>query len=220
MSSEYDDSRNWGAIEDEKQQPSLPTVIRKGEKKKRPRDEIDLCIPEIQNFLGDPTAHHVKTEEGGEITCRACKKGYFVGKDEIVDRIAMTIRSYAFVVSRPALIDTIYKICEFYRSKAVTAEEDDPGEWTHEEIDFHLFTCMTDPGLICLKQISDLKEELESLRKVLWRTNPDGTREPDKNVASIYFATQKQLKDFLTMAPEKTVAYNPKLDVQRSSRKG
>jgi hypothetical protein len=167
------------------------------------------------------TTGAVKYEEGeeGGTTCRACKVGYFVTKDAFVDKIAAVIRKYAFVLSRQALIHAIYELSQTQREIIINDGEDDPGEWTHDEIEHHLFNCMTDSGLIFLKQISDLKDELTSLQKMLWKTNADGTREMDKNVFSVWFATQKQIKDFLSMAPEKTLAFNPKLSIQLSTRK-
>lgn len=161
-------------------------------------------------------------DEGqGEVTCRACKVGYFVTKDTFVDQIAATIRKYAFVLSRQALVHAIYELSQKQRETIINQGEDDPGEWTHDEIEHHLFNCMTDSGLIFLKQISDLKDEVASLQKMLWKTNPaDGTRKMDKEVFSVYLATQKQIKDFLSMAPEKTMAFNPKLNIQLSTRRG
>lgn len=217
---------------------------RRQRKKRTPRDEDEdgtFSIPSVVVVVDPPLSSSSSAVEqkylhqqlikyenggeggggggGGETTCRACKVGYFVTEDAFVDKIAAVIRKYAFVLSRQALIHAIYELSQTQRETIVNEGEDDPGEWTHEEIEHHLFNCMTDSGLIFLKQISDLKDELTSLQKMLWKTNADGTREIDKNVFSVYLATQKQIKDFLSMAPEKTLAFNPKLSVQLSTRR-
>jgi hypothetical protein len=185
---------------------------------------IDLQEDEGCDYKPPARKKHkeVKYEDLGEeegTTCRACQVGYFVTEDAFVDKIAAIIRKYAFVLSRKALIHHIYELSQTQREVIINSGEDDPGEWTHDEIEHHLFNCMSDSGLIFLKQISDLKDELNSLQKKLWKTNADNTQEMDKNVFSVWFATQKQIKDFLSMAPEKTLAFNPKLSIQLSTRK-
>lgn len=180
-------------------------------------DLIDQSVSEIENFLENPVSRKVKKES---VKCRACIHGYFQRKDsKLVGIIARLIRTYAYSISLDALLEEIYHAGERDREETIAGGEEDPGEWTLDEIEYHLFNCMKDPGLFCLKQIIDLKRELDSLGKHLWKVNADGVREPDKNVFILLFQTQKQIKDFLTMAPEKTISFNPRLNVQHHSKK-
>lgn len=198
---------------------SAPPPRKKRTVKTEESDLIDQSMPDIQSFLDNPKLIHKEKKENG-VNCRACKKGYFVRKDSsLVKSIGTLIRQYSYSISLTALIDEIYIIGEAERRRMIADGEEDPGEWTEEEIEYHLFNCMTDPGLLCLKQLTDLKGELVSLHKHLWKMNSDGVREPDKNVFGLYFATQSQIKQFLTLKPETTVSFNPRLNVQVSSRK-
>lgn len=185
-------------------------------------DLVEQSLPDIQSFLGGNPSKTAKVKkEGGGITCRACKRAYFVNKkgSKLVPRIAKLIKDYAYSMSTEALIEEIHYIGEAERQEMIEDGEDDPGEWTNKEIEYHLFNCMTDAGLFSLKQINDLRDELGELGKHLWKNNPDGTREPDKHVFGLFFATQTQIRQFLTLAPEKTISFNPRLNVQLSSKK-
>jgi hypothetical protein len=186
---------------------------------------IDLAadqttISEIESFLDNPMSRNrVKRER--EVTCRACAHGYFSKRKDskLVKDMARLIRIHAYSISLDTLLEAIHEAGEEDRQATIAEGEEDPGEWTHEEIQYHLFNCMKDPGLFCLKQIIDLTAQLESLNKHLWKKNEDGTREPDKNVFLLMFQTQKQIKEFLTLTPEKTISFNPKLNVQHHSKK-
>lgn len=192
-------------------------------KKAKTTDIIDITdqsISEIENFLENPLSRKVKREER-TTKCRACAQGYFSKRKDskLVKDIAKLIRIHAYSISLDTLLDAIYEAGEEDRQATIADGDEDPGEWTTEEIQYHLFNCMKDPGLFCLKQIIDLTAQLESLNKHLWKTNEDGVREPDKNVFLLMFQTQKQIKEFLTLMPEKTISFNPKLNVQHHSKK-
>jgi hypothetical protein len=183
---------------------------------KQPKKK-QLKVSDIQDLLDDPTP--VMTDHGKQ--CRACKKGYFTKKDsKLVNVIAKLVKDYAFAISPDHLINEIWIVGEVEREAMIKKGEGDPGEWTKEEIQTHLFECMQDPALMALKQILVLKKEMHKVEKRLWQLDPDsGEKVINEKAFKLFFALQHQLKTFHSFAPEKSIGFNPKLNVHSKLRK-
>lgn len=176
-----------------------------------------LKVSEIRDLLDDPTP--VVQDHGKQ--CRACKKGYFTKKDsKLVAVIAKLVKDYAFAIAPEQLIEEIWIVGELERDRMKKGEEGDPGEWTKEEIHTHLFECMKDPALMALKQIITLQKHMQKVEKSLWKNDPEtGDRVFDDKAFRLFFGLQQQLKTFHSFAPEKSIGFNPKLNVHSKLRK-
>jgi hypothetical protein len=153
--------------------------------------------------------------------CRACRSGYFVdGNSKLADAIAALVRNYQYSVSMAQLIEEAYLLGEKEREDVLHESGEDIGEWSREDIHYHLFTCMTDFNLFTLKEISELKVILASVKDNLYYI--DGTTgRPITDVKNmqLMMQLQAQIKMLITVAPERANSFNPGLSTHSSVRK-
>lgn len=192
--------------------------IKPREDKKRPREEeVKKFNPsDIKDLLDAPPQITTTSKP-----CRACEKGYFTKKDsKLVNVIARLVKDYAFVVSPETLIHQIYLVGELERECMIKKGEGDPGEWTPDEIKTHIFDCMQNPSLMVLEQILKVKDHMRKTEKTLWKRDPE-TDEEVMNEKSfrIFYALQSQLKTLHSFAPERSIGFNPNINLHSKLRK-
>lgn len=178
-----------------------------------------VSFQEVIQIAEDTKPTFVKNSEVSE--CRACKEGYFAKQgNRFVEAMAHLIKTFAYNMHTSSLVDCIYRLAEKERQETIENGDADPGEWTREQIEYHLWTCMTNFELFSIKQLQNLKTHLTMSENSLYYMDEEGNVQQDEfKKFQIYFGLQNQIKHFSNTAPEKSNSFNPKLSVHSSSRK-
>ncbi len=152
--------------------------------------------------------------------CRACKMGYFTDDDRLTEEIGQLVRQFSHNISIYTLIDQVYELGQHERKRVLEESGEDLGEWTREEIEQHLFFCMTDMTLFFLREIHDIKCILTLIKnQAIGRDAETGELVISEKNLKLMMQLETQVKVLLTTAPEKSTSYNPKLFVHSSKRK-
>jgi hypothetical protein len=214
-----------GAIEDENEYDSPVTdeqefVETRGRKKKDTKNLKHVTFQDVMKTANE-VSHYSVTDDDVGVNCRACRLGYFVNSENtLADQTAEFVRKFAYSISLPALIEQVYKIGEEERRRTIEQGFPDPGEWTREDVEYHLFYCMTDMTLWNLKQLNDHKRLLTSLKNQLFDKNTEtGEIVANEKVWKLMIQVETHMKNLWTVVPEKAVSFNSKLIEHSSKRK-
>lgn len=183
----------------------------KNKKKKRHVNFQELGRLEVED-------EHIHQDD--EIECRACKVGgYFTANwdSDFADKMALLIKESAYSMRLEALISEIYELGQKERAFVLKTKEVDLGEWTKEQIEYHLFNCMTDLSIWMLGESRNLRLLMRRLRN-RWFEIDEGEDEEvvvnEKNI-KLYFLAQNQYKQLLTTQQEKSYTFNDMLTKRR-----
>lgn len=170
---------------------------------------------------GETDSHATSATMIAPKSCRACRSGYFVdGNSKLADAIAALVRNYQYSVSLAQLIEEAYLLGEKEREDVLHESGEDIGEWSREDIAYHLFNCMTDFNLFTLKEINDLKVILASVKDNLYyKDGATGQQIADVKNMALMMQLQSQIKMLITVAPERANSFNPGLSTHSSVRK-
>jgi hypothetical protein len=173
------------------------------------------------NNPNDEGGAHGGGTGGGGGECRACRLGYFVEQTRLTAAISEFVKKFSHNISVQSLINEVYALGQHERM--IVIEESggvDPGEWSREDVEHHLFYCMSDMSLCFLKEVHDLKLLLKTIKDhVITRNDESNSLQLNEKNLRLMMQIQTQIKVLLTTAPEKSVSFNPQLAVHSSKRK-
>jgi hypothetical protein len=153
-----------------------------------------------------------------EIECRACRVGgYFTGEWEtdFASKMALLIKNHSHSMNREALISEIYDLGQKERAYILKKEKVDLGEWTKEQIEYHLFNCMTDLSIWMIGESRDLRLLMKRLKNRLFEVDEEEIVANEKNI-KLYFLAQNQYKQLLTTPHEKANTFNEMLTKRKT----
>ena len=170
--------------------------------------------------IADESLNRIGRENHQANECRACRSGYFILPDnKMADAIAELIRKSLYDVNFADLLQNIYEAAEKERATYIEGGSADPGEWPKEQIEYHLFNCMTNYSLYCFHRIQKLRRYETVLEDQLFIEKDDGALVVDDKVLNSILKIQSQMKTLWTAAAEKSPSYNDKISEHSGLRK-